>query len=441
MSDIKPGRLSAEQLAVNFDDLVPPLGRKKALVEASRCYFCHDAPCIEACPTGIDIPSFIRKIQTNNVKGSAMDILSANIMGGTCARVCPTEILCEQVCVRNTQEDKPVKIGQLQRYSTDWLFDQQIQPFTRAASTGKTVAVIGAGPAGLACAHALAQHGHTITVFERRAKAGGLNEHGIAAYKMAHDFAAREVDFITALGGIEIRYGQSLGEDITLAELKAQFDAVFIGTGLGDTNRLGLTNEAVSGVMDAVDYIEQLRQSPTKADLAIGRDVVVIGGGNTAIDISVQAKRLGAKTVTLAYRRGPEAMSATAHEQEIAQLNGVILRHWAMPTQIVAKNDALSAVALETTRIGADGSLEGTGEVEVLKADQLFKAIGQSLIAEGLQDLVFEGKKLAVNEARATTLEGVYAGGDAIGLSEDLTVAAVEDGKIAARSIHAHLSA
>jgi glutamate synthase (NADPH/NADH) small chain len=290
-ADIAGGRLRPQDYARNFDELVPPLDRAGALVEADRCYFCHDAPCIEACPTGIDIPSFIRKIGTGNLKGSALDILSANIMGGVCARVCPTEVLCEGACVRNAQEDRPVRIGLLQRHATDWLFEHGIQPFARAAPSGKRVAVVGAGPAGLACAHGCALAGHDVVVFEARDKPGGLNEHGIAAYKVVDDFAQKEVAFITALGGIELRLGRMLGRDIGLAELRAGFDAVFVGVGLAGVNGLG--QEHLAGVESAVHYIERLRQAEDLAALPVGRDVVVIGGGSTAIDVAIQSRRLG----------------------------------------------------------------------------------------------------------------------------------------------------
>ncbi|MEZ5863482.1 MAG: FAD-dependent oxidoreductase, partial [Geminicoccaceae bacterium] len=223
-ADIRGGRLPAAAYDGNFADLQPPLAKKEAVVDAARCYFCYDAPCVQACPTGIDIPSFIRKIQTGNLKGSALDILEANIMGGTCSRVCPTEVLCEEVCVRTVQEGKPVRIGRLQRYATDALFASGVQPFTRPTPTGRRVAVVGAGPAGLACAHALARRGHDVVVYERRAKAGGLNEHGIAAYKMANDFAAREVAFILGIGGIELRLGQALGRELTLEALRRDHD-------------------------------------------------------------------------------------------------------------------------------------------------------------------------------------------------------------------------
>src|SRR5262249_40954507 len=216
----------------------PPLDPQRALVEADRCYFCHDAPCVQACPTGIDIPGFIRKIQTGNLKGSAITILEQNIFGGACARVCPTEVLCEQACVRNLAEDKPVTIGLLQRHATDWLFENGIQPFARGARTGRRVAVVGGGPAGLACAHRLAMLGHDVTVFDARPKLGGLNEYGIAAYKVPNDFAQREVAFILSLGGIQVRTDTALGRDIALSMLRRDFDAIFLGLGLAGVNAL-----------------------------------------------------------------------------------------------------------------------------------------------------------------------------------------------------------
>src|SRR5215831_3838441 len=229
--DIAAGRLPPAEYHANFADIETPLARAEALVDASRCYFCHDAPCIEACPTGIDIPGFIRKIATDNVKGAAVTILSENIMGGACARVCPVEVLCEAACVREAQESKPVQIGALQRYATDWLFEHDVQPFSRAPSSGKRVAVVGAGPAGLACAHRLSMLGHDITIYESRPKAGGLNEYGIAAYKVPNDFAQHEIAFILSLGGIRIEHGKRLGRDVSLAGLRRDFDAVFLGVG------------------------------------------------------------------------------------------------------------------------------------------------------------------------------------------------------------------
>ncbi|MFV2093139.1 MAG: FAD-dependent oxidoreductase, partial [Hyphomicrobiales bacterium] len=308
--DIAAGRLDAETYDRNFADVHAPLSGHEAMVDADRCYFCYDAPCVTACPTGIDIPLFIRQISTNDTKGAADTIFAENILGGMCARVCPTETLCEQACVRNEAEGKPVRIGLLQRYATDQAMDSGDQPFTRAAPSGRRVAVVGAGPAGLACAHRLALRGVEVTIFEVREKSGGLNEFGIAAYKSVDDFAQSEVDFVLGIGGIEVRHGQKLGRDITLAGLRADFDAVFLGLGAGGVNALEAPGDDLDNVNDAVDYIADLRQASDLAGLMVGRRVAVIGGGMTAIDIAVQTKLLGAEEVTVFYRRGQDAMKA-----------------------------------------------------------------------------------------------------------------------------------
>jgi glutamate synthase (NADPH/NADH) small chain len=436
---IAAGRLTAAAYEDNFSDLQPRLDRRHALVDASRCYFCHDAPCVEACPTGIDIPGFIRKISTDNVRGAGVDILSENIFGGACARVCPVEILCERACVRTAQEGKPVAIGRLQRHATDWLMEAGDLPFGRAAATGHRVAVVGAGPAGLSCAHGLARQGHEVTVFEAREKAAGLNEYGVAAYKVAGDFARRELAFILSLGGIEVLTGRALGRDVELAGLRRDFDAVFLGIGLGSAGKLGIEGEGLDGVHDAVDYIALLRQAPDLSRLAVGRRVVVIGGGNTAIDIAVQSKRLGAEDVSLVYRRGAEAMGATGHEQDFARTNGVAIKHWARPMRILGPDGAVTGVEFERTATGGSGGLAGTGETFTIEADMVFKAIGQALRPDALdpgggEALEMAGRRIAVDAERATSLAGLWAGGDCIP-GDDLTVAAVQDGKLAAASI------
>jgi dihydropyrimidine dehydrogenase (NAD+) subunit PreT len=442
--DIAAGRLDAAGYAKNFADVAPPLDRQRALIEASRCHFCYDAPCIQACPTSIDIPGFIRAISTDNLRGAATKILDANIFGGQCARVCPTEILCEGECVRNDPEDKPVEIGALQRYATDWVFEQDARLFSRAASTGKRVAVVGAGPAGLACAHALAMRGHDVDVFEARAKSGGLNEYGIAAYKVV-DFSQREVDWLLSIGGIAVHHGKALGRDIQLSQLRREYDAVFLGLGLTGVNALGLGDEALPGVRNAVDFISELRQAANKAGVAVGRRVVVIGGGNTAIDAAVQSKRLGAERVTLVYRRGAEAMSATDHEQGFAQSEGVHVVHYAQPTELLQRAGVLCGVRFEHTRIEG-GKLIGSGEYFEVEADVVLKAIGQVMLTDGLSeggvDLLRLNKgRIAVDADFATSLAGVYAGGDCVGGKTDLTVQSVADGKHAAAAIHAYLNA
>jgi len=428
------GPLSPAEIEANFADIKPPLDKKRAIVDSARCFFCHDAPCVEACPTGIDIPNFIRMISTGNVKGAAVEILQENIFGGMCARVCPTEVLCERACVRNTSEDRPVDIGLLQRYAVDQLVETGKQPFQRAASSGRRVAVVGAGPAGLSCAHRLAMLGHAVTVFEARENAGGLNEYGIAAYKTVDSFAQREVDFILSIGGIEVKKGQRLGKNIKLEDLARDHDAVFLGIGLGGVNALNLPGEnEMQGVLDAVDYIAELRQAKEKSQLKVGRHVVVIGGGNTAIDIAVQTKKLGAEDVTLAYRRGPYNMSATHHEQEFAQISGVKIKHWTKPVKLIGKNGAIAGVELEYTRLDAGGRLEGTGETFTIECDQLFKAIGQTLTLPSA--LKIEKGKIVVDAAYKTNVPKVWAGGDCITSGTDLTVQSVQDGKLAAHAI------
>jgi len=427
------GHLSRAEIEDNFADINPMLDKKRAIVDSARCYFCHDAPCIEACPTGIDIPNFIRMISTGNVKGAAEKILAENIFGGMCARVCPTEILCERSCVRNTSEDKPVDIGALQRYAVDQLIEAGHQPFTRAESTGKRIAVVGGGPAGLSCAHRLAVLGHAVTVFEARAHLGGLNEYGIAAYKTVDDFAQREVEFILSVGGIEVKAGQRLGKDVQLADLARDYDAVFLGIGLGGVNALDLPGESeLKGVLDAVGYIAELRQAKDKGVLPVGRKVVVIGGGNTAIDIAIQTKKLGAEDVTIVYRRGAENMSATEHEQEFAQVSGVKIKHWVKPVKLIGKDGAIAGIALEYTRL-KDGKLEGTGETFTLECDQLFKAIGQTLTAP--QGLTTTKGKIVVDGDFKTGMPKVWAGGDCVASGTDLTVQSVQDGKLAAHAI------
>lgn len=440
--DVAPGRLTAAEIERNFQDLHPPLSKSEALIAADRCYFCYAAPCTTACPTGIDIPRFIQSIRSGDIEGAARTILSENVMGGMCARVCPTEVLCEQACVRNAHEEKPVDIGLLQRYATDPVFESGQQLFERAEPSGRRVAVVGGGPAALSCAHRLACLGHEVTIYCRDAKLGGLNEFGIAAYKTVDDFAQREVAWILSVGGIEVRTGVALGGELSLAQLCRGHDAVFLAVGLAGVNALGLESEDLPGVVDAVEYIAQLRQARDKSRLPVGRRVVVIGGGMTAIDIAVQSKRLGAEDVTIVYRRGQEHMGASRFEQELAQGSGVRIRHWARPVRLVGK-DHVTRVEFEYTRIGADGRLEGTGETFALQADIVFKAIGQEVDWDELgatsRVLRVSNGRIGVDAHRKTSLDNVWAGGDCVAGGQDLTVTAVQDGKIAAQAIDRYL--
>lgn len=430
---IMAGRLEQQTYEAHFADLHPPLNRHEALVAADRCYFCHDAPCITACPTDIDIPMFIRQIATDTPDAAAKTILSQNIMGGMCARVCPTEQLCEQACVREMAEGKPVLIGQLQRYATDHLQEQGIHPFVRAAATGKRVAVVGAGPAGLSAAHRLAMLGHEIVVYDARPKAGGLNEYGIATYKTPDGFAQGEVDWLLKIGGITVETCRVLGADLQLDAVRSEFDAVFLGMGLSGVNALGVEGETKKGVLDAVDFIADLRQASDVAKVPVGRDVVVIGGGMTAVDAAVQAKLLGALNVTLVYRRGRDRMNASPFEQDLAASKGVRIVTHATP-KTVHGNGAVREI--EFDYVGED--MSPTGQTLRLAADQVFKAIGQTLEGEDLPAL--EGRKIAVDANGRTSLQGVWAGGDCASGGDDLTVTAVAEGRDAAMDIHAALS-
>ena len=431
-------------LASHFTDLAPPLNARQAHLEASRCLYCYDAPCVNACPSEIDIPSFIRNIHTDNVQGAAQKILSANILGGSCARVCPTEILCQQACVRNNaQECAPVLIGLLQRYAVDNAHFSQ-HPFQRAAATGKRIAVVGAGPAGLACAHRSALHGHEVVIFEAREKAGGLNEYGIAKYKLVDDFAQRELEFLLGIGGIEIRHGQKLGDNLSLTELHQQFDSVFLGLGLAASKQLGLAHEDAPGMLAATDYIRELRQADDLGQLPLADRCIVLGAGNTAIDMAVQMARLGARDVNLVYRRGLEEMGATEHEQDIAKANQVRLLTWAAPQEVLLDEQGqVRGMRFARTQL-VEGRLQTTGETFELAADGIFKAIGQAFDGAALSDplareLKRAGERIEVDAQLRTSIPGVYAGGDCVSLGQDLTVQAVQHGKLAAEAMHAQL--
>lgn len=422
----------------NFGDLHKPLNLQQAIAESDRCLYCYDAPCIQACPTSIDIPTFIHQIRTENINGAAKTILSENIMGGTCARVCPTEVLCEEVCVLNTGVEQPVEIGLLQRHAVDHLINNEsAHPFKRNKILPSNIAIVGAGPAGLSCAHRLSMLGHDITVYEAKGKSGGLNEYGLAAYKMVDNHAQNEVNFILDIGGITIKQEQVLGENISLIQLQKNYDAVFIGVGLGQTYCLGLKNEDLVGVQDAVDFIETLRQTEDKSQVVVGNDVVVIGAGNTAIDAAVQAKRLGAQNVTLVYRRGEQHMSATEFEVNLARSNDVVIKLWSAPIKLKGKKK-VKAIKFAKTKL-KDGKLITTKKTYKIKADTVLKAIGQQLDQSVLKNIKIEKGKIIINDNYETSQTGVFAGGDAIKSGEDLTVQAVEDGKQAAHAIAQYL--
>ena len=438
---IAAGRLNLADYAANFSDAHPALNRSQALIEAERCYYCYDAPCTTACPTSIDVPAFIARIAQDNVRGAAREILTANQLGGMCSRVCPTEQLCEQACVRNTQEDKPVEIGALQRYATDAFMASDGAPlFQRAAATGRKVAVVGAGPAGLTCAHQLALQGHDVVLFDARPKLGGLNEYGLASYKTPGDFAQKEIDWLLSVGGITPRNNQRLGRDFTLDSLLAAHDAVFLGLGLAGVNALGAAEPQAEGLRNAVDFIADIRQAADKSTVPVGRRVVVIGGGMTAVDASVQARLLGADEVTMFYRRGKDALSASWVEQEWAQTHGVNLRLWAAPQEILVQDGKVCGVRMASTRMEGD-RLQVTQEVFDVPADMVLKAIGQTYVATpaGAAIALRDGRIDTDDEGR-TSVPRVWAGGDCRAGGQDLTVQAVEHGKVAARAMHQALT-
>jgi dihydropyrimidine dehydrogenase (NAD+) subunit PreT len=436
------GRLSQAEYARNFADAHPPLSAVQALLEAERCYYCHDAPCTTACPTGIDIPSFIARIAQGNLRGAAHSILQENVLGGMCARVCPTEVLCEQACVRNALEDKPVEIGALQRHATDALFAKPGVPlFTRAAPSGKRIAVVGAGPAGLACAHRLAMLGHAVTLFDDKPKLGGLNEYGLATYKTVDGFAQKEIDWLLSIGGIEVRPKHSLGRDMHLDALARDYDAVFLGLGLAGVNTLGIAEPADAAARAAVDFIAELRQAASPASVPVGRRVLVIGGGMTAVDAAVQSRLLGAEDVTMVYRRGPEAMSASEYEQQWAQTHGVRIKHWGAPQQMLLAEGRVQGVRFARTAMQGERLVETDDRFDI-EADMVLTAIGQSFQAQPLGlSLDLKGGRIATDAEGRTSHPKIWAGGDCRAGGRDLTVEAVQHGKVAAIAIDRTLRA
>lgn len=442
--DVRAGRLAAADYALHFADATPRFTAPQALLEAERCLYCFDAPCANACPTHIDVPSFIKRITDGNLRGSAKAILEANPLGGMCARVCPTENLCEAVCVCHTQEDRPVSIGRLQRFAVDALMDSaRPQLFTRAPSSGKRVAVVGAGPAGLACAHSLARLGHEVTIFDAKPKAGGLNEYGLASYKTPNNFAQAEVTWLLGVGGITLQHNWKLETVSQLDALRKDFDALFLGMGLPNTHQLGVPGESLLGVQDAVDFIATLRQAEDLSTMPVGRQVVVIGGGMTAVDAAVQSKLLGAQEVHMVYRRGPEAMSASRAEQEWALTHGVVIHHYLAPVEVLPNGvDSQCVGAVSFVRQVVDkGQLVASGETRLIEADMVLKAIGQTLGTPLLAQAGFAlaSGRISTDAAGLTNLPGVWAGGDCRAGGLDLTVEAVEHGKQSAQAIHQHL--
>src|SRR3954451_21104060 len=440
-------RYSLDTLTHRFADVPPAFSADEALVEATRCLYCFDAPCTRACPTHIDVPTFIRQVMHKDEIGAARTILSANIFGGSCARACPTEVLCEGACVDNTLLHAPVAIGRLQRHACDVATAKKVRFFTPGPPTGKRVAVIGSGPAGLTCAHELRKQGHDVVVFEARDVPGGLNTLGIAAYKISAEFGLSEVELVRQVG-IDLRLNQRVTAD-GLAKLLKEFDAVFLGVGLGHTHPLGIPGEDLPGVWESLDFIFQTHTKPF-AECEVGRRVLVIGAGSTAIVVRTAAARRGADEVTIAYRRGEAAMPAFAYEYGLAKADGVRFEWFAQPVRVVAGPDGRAAgVEFVRTRPDDPASRHGPlaavpGSEFVLPADMVVKALGQEPLLDllrALPGLRVDGGQVAVDRSTgATGVPQLFAGGDCIGGGGEV-VDAVQDGKVAAAGIHARLSA
>jgi glutamate synthase (NADPH/NADH) small chain len=451
------GRLPLAELERRFTELKPPLTKHEAKVEANRCLYCYDAPCIQACPTSIDVPTFIRKISTDNTLGAATTILEANLMGASCSRVCPVEELCEGACVLGA-EHKPIEIGRLQRYAMDYIYDRIYDsgkvPFKVAPKNGRKVAMVGAGPASLSCAGELAKLGYSVTVFEKQDLPGGLSTYGIVVMREPIRVALQEVEFIQKLG-VEVKTGVEVGKDILADALLENFDAVFIGVGMGKVPRLGIPGEDLAGVTEALGFIAETKLAERDglarlSTLPIGNKVAVIGAGNTAVDAATIAKRLGAEQVQIVYRRTEREMTAYDFEYRFIKNEGVEFRFLTQPVEIVGENGKVTGLKCLQMRLGAPGR-DGRPAPEpipdsayVLECDQVIKAIGQEKLAAlyGVFGLASEGGFLKVDETLRTSHPKVFAGGDCIrSTGAAMTVTAAEDGKIAARGIHGWLEA
>ena len=449
---IKNNKLTNEQYEQNFDDIRPPFENKTAaVVEANRCLFCYDAPCTKSCPTHIDVPKFIKQISTDNIKGSAHTILVSNIMGAGCSKVCPVEKLCEGACVYNLLEEEPIQIARLQQYSTAMAMEKKWKLFERKKlpnsplGVGGKVAIVGAGPAGLSCAHVLTREGIDVTIYEKESKGGGLMTYGIAAYKVTPQFCEDEVNYITAIGGIEIKFNQELGKDITLAQLKKEFDAVYLGIGVGVARQLDIPGEKLEGVVDAISFIYDIRNKGYPS-VPVGEKVAVIGMGMTAIDAATQSKRLGAKEVTLIYRRTQDEMPCTEFELNLAKNDGCRIIWLAAPVKVKGSAGKVKQLVCSKMKLGdpdASGrrSPVDTGETFTLDADMVIKAAGQTPFEKLIKKYKLDNKngKISINDHCATNIKGVFAGGDAVNGGKEV-VDAVQAGKDGAKAILNYLN-
>lgn len=445
---IKNNRLTNEQYEANFADIHPPYESiTAAKVDANRCLFCYDAPCMKSCPTSIDVPKFIKQIATENIKGSAKTIFSSNIMGAGCSKVCPVEKLCEGACVYNLLEEEPIPIAKLQRYSTELAMENKWKLFERKPSVNKKVAIVGAGPAGLSCAHTLSKEGIDVTIYEKESKGGGLMTYGIAAYKVTPQFCEDEVNYILSIGGIEIKYNQELGKNlpagrhgVSLADLQNNYDAVYLGLGVGVARQLDIPGEDLEGVEDAISFIYDLRSKGYPA-IPVGDKVAVIGMGMTAIDAATQAKRLGAKEVTMLYRRTEEEMPCTKHELDIAMLDGCEIIWLAAPKEVKGVDGKVTELVCSKMKLGepdASGrrSPVDTGETFSLEVDMVIKAAGQTPFETLINELKIQNTKgkISIDDNCSTNIKGVFAGGDAVNGGKEV-VDAVQAGKDGAKAI------
>jgi len=420
-----------------------PLTDLEIRLEANRCLYCYDAPCMRACPTHIDVASFIGKIATGNLKGSARVILEANPMGASCARVCPTEELCEGACVYE-KDDTPIRIGDLQRYAIDHVMKSGIDLFEPGKPTGKRVAIVGGGPAGLSAARDLRLFGHAVTIFEAHDELNGLNTYGIVPFRLAYDVALWEAQQVVNLG-VDVKTKTRVGVDVSFDSLLKDFDAMVVACGMGNVPKLGIPGENLPGVWDALDFIERAKLGKSVANL--GKHVAVIGAGNTAIDALTCSKRLGAERVTMYYRRGEEQMTAYKFEYEFAKQEGIEFRFFCAPTKIVGETH-VAAVEFVRTEIPKGAAkpapIPVPGSAFVEKVDTVIRAIGQSRLNDVFKAAGIEtdGGVVKVDDELRTTRKGVWAAGDCIfakGMREAMVVEAAEQGKVAARSVSAFL--
>jgi dihydropyrimidine dehydrogenase (NAD+) subunit PreT len=422
--------------------IAKPLSRMDVAIEANRCLNCYDAPCIRACPTSIDVPRFIGRIATGDLRGSAHAIMEANPVGASCARVCPTSQLCEGACVYNADAN-PIRIGDLQRYATDWAIQTGAVLFTAGAPTGKRVAVVGSGPAGLAAARDLAILGHAVTIFERDATPGGLDTYGIVPFRLPAEIAIWEAEQVRALG-VEFRTGVTIGETLSADAILAEYDAVVLAPGMGSVPRLGIDGEDAAGVWDALDYIRVAKMGGDVGTL--GTAVAIIGGGNTAIDAATCSRRLGVPSVTMYYRRGAERMTAYDFEIEFAKVEGVEFRTFTLPKRIVVENGHVAGLELVST--APDNSARPLpGTERIVPADTVILAIGQTRLVALLDafGVAHDVNGIAiVDAAMRTNNPRVYAAGDCMfkpGGTDAMVVEAAQRGKTAAQSIDQFLRA